>query len=69
MAKNNAMNIKLIMKNIIERAPGEIKAILNTESHNADTWFEFLKGAENASWIAFPEKIVNRVSEEGDRKS
>lgn len=61
LARNGAIKVELLVKNVIARAPVDIKSILNSEAKKSKSWFEFKKGAENAAWIAFPEKIVARV--------
>lgn len=68
MATNGAIKTELLVKNVIARAPCDIKAILNDEAYGANSWFEFKKGAEGATWIAFPERIVQRVEKYNPQK-
>lgn len=49
-----------MVKNVIARTRGDIKAILKEEAHRAKSWFEFKRGAEGATWMAFPERILHR---------
>lgn len=50
------------MKQVIARSPVEVKALLLQAINGGCNWNDFMKYAENASWIAFPEKIVNSLS-------
>lgn len=58
----------MLVKNVIARAPGDIKAILNEEAYRLKSCFEFMKRYESTTWIAYPERIVQRVESNGPRE-
>ncbi|MGL6008340.1 MAG: hypothetical protein ACRC1D_02700 [Culicoidibacterales bacterium] len=52
------------MRQVIARSPAGLKSLLLQVAQQGVEWEEFLRQAENAAWVVFPERIVGRVSEE-----
>ncbi|KAF9750335.1 hypothetical protein NGRA_3459, partial [Nosema granulosis] len=47
---------------IVQKAPSDIKALLYQTSCVVTTWEEFIQKGEEIAWIAFPDKMLSRVS-------
>ena len=58
LARKGTIQVEMLVNHVVARAPMELKAILNSEAHVAQSWSAFRRQAEKAAWIAFPEKIV-----------
>ncbi|KAI5148608.1 hypothetical protein ENBRE01_0423 [Enteropsectra breve] len=58
-----------LMRQVISRSPAGIKSILLQCLFAEDTWEIFLGTAEKAAWVAFPEKVIGRVSNDYDNKT
>lgn len=61
LATSGSIKTELLVKNVIAWAPVDIKAILNDEAHRANSLFDFKRGVEGATWIAYPENIIHSV--------
>lgn len=46
------------------RSPGDIKSLLLQAASQSGTWGAFIKKAEDAAWVAFPERIINEIARE-----
>jgi hypothetical protein len=60
--ERGCVNAEPLMKQVIVRAPSELKSILLQGAQNGATWNEFIRYAENSGWVAFPEKVVNSIN-------
>ncbi|KAF9761362.1 hypothetical protein NGRA_2700 [Nosema granulosis] len=47
---------------IVQKVPSDIKALLYQTSCVVSTWEEFIQKDEEIAWIAFPDKMLSRVS-------
>ncbi|KAF9762119.1 hypothetical protein NGRA_2199 [Nosema granulosis] len=54
---------------IVQKAPSGIKALFYQTSCAVTTWEEFVQKGEEISWIAFPDKILSRVSAQYTRQN
>ncbi|KAI5150401.1 hypothetical protein ENBRE01_1475 [Enteropsectra breve] len=58
------INATHLMRQVIARSPAGIKSILIQTAQSGATWEDFLKQGEDAAWMAFPEKITGRITDE-----
>ncbi|KAF9763573.1 Paraneoplastic antigen-like protein 5 [Nosema granulosis] len=56
------ISITALAQMIVQKAPSDIKALLYQTSCVVTTWEEFIQKGEEIAWIAFPDKILSRVS-------
>lgn len=73
MLRRGCLNKPHLMKEVIARAPSEMKSMLLRMVFDSYDWDSFRKRAENYSWVAFPNNILKPVQiqeaqEEGDSK-
>ncbi|KAI5151821.1 hypothetical protein ENBRE01_2410 [Enteropsectra breve] len=64
--RRKCINLEALIKQVIVRSPGDIKSLLLQAAQNSPNWQSFVKSAEDAAWIAFPERIINECSIESD---
>jgi hypothetical protein len=50
------------MRQVIARSPAGLKSLLLQVGQVGVQWEEFLRQAENAAWVVFPDKIVGRIN-------
>ncbi|KAF9760594.1 Retrovirus-related Pol polyprotein from transposon [Nosema granulosis] len=62
--KKNYMNIVPLTQVVINKSPGDMKALLLQAAETAQSWDSFIKRAENVAWIAFPDHTLNRVEQD-----
>ncbi|KAF9760730.1 hypothetical protein NGRA_3042 [Nosema granulosis] len=58
------MIAQALWQKIIERSPAEIQGLLYQAACTATGWEQFVKTAEEVSWIAYPQSTVSQLSEE-----
>lgn len=51
------MNVQALTKQVISKSPSELRALLWQTAIGSPDWATFLRQAEGAAWIAFPERI------------
>lgn len=59
--EGKGISVSHLMREVISRAPAGIKSLLLQIAGNGASWETFLREAENAAWIVFPEKILGGV--------
>ncbi|MGL5708894.1 MAG: reverse transcriptase domain-containing protein [Aeromonas sp.] len=52
------------MRQVIARSPAGLKSLLLQVASQGVEWEEFLRQAESAAWVVFPERIIGRVIED-----
>ena len=62
MLRRGCLTNEHLMKQVIVRAPVDIKAMLLQLAYEGCDWDTFRSRAENTTWIAFPDNIINVVS-------
>lgn len=50
-----------LIKQVIVRSPGDIKSLLLPAVETSSSWPGFVKKAEEAARVAFPERIINEL--------
>lgn len=60
--------INSLIKQVISKSPLELKAMLWQTACSSPDWTRFLRQAEEASWIAFPEQTSPLVCAIKERK-
>ncbi|KAI4292770.1 hypothetical protein PAPHI01_2044 [Pancytospora philotis] len=60
--RRGCINSEPLIKQVIVRSPGDIKSMLLQAASDSLDWTAFVTKAEEAAWIAFPEKVVNEVT-------
>jgi hypothetical protein len=58
------VNVEHIMRQVISRSPAGLKSLLLQVAHQCVGCEEFLRQAESAAWVVFPEQIIGRVENE-----
>ncbi|KAF9761071.1 hypothetical protein NGRA_2880 [Nosema granulosis] len=61
LSKRECINMKTLLKVTISKSPAEIKSLLYQYACSVENWNMFIKQAEGASWLPFPERDVCRV--------
>ncbi|KAF9760593.1 Retrovirus-related Pol polyprotein from transposon [Nosema granulosis] len=62
--EKECINMKSLVRLTISKSPSEIKSLLYQFACTSGNWSNFIKETEEASWLAFPEKAINRVGSE-----
>ena len=62
MLRRGCLTNEHLMKQVIVRAPVDIKAMLLQLAYEGCDWDTFRSRAENTTWIEFPDNIINVVS-------
>lgn len=53
-----------LMKEIIIRSPGNLRLqLLRLQINNSISWEWFIRDAEKAAWVGFPEMLVNQIED------
>ncbi|KAF9762395.1 hypothetical protein NGRA_2048 [Nosema granulosis] len=53
--------MEFLLKLTISKAPSELKSLLFQYACSSGDWNNFIKQAEEASWMAFPDRSINSV--------
>ncbi|KAF9744316.1 hypothetical protein NGRA_3578, partial [Nosema granulosis] len=57
--------LEVIAQMVVEKTPGEIRAYLYQKGLSISSWEEFVQAAEEMICMAFPERMVARLRNEG----
>ncbi|KAF9762051.1 Retrovirus-related Pol polyprotein from transposon 17.6 [Nosema granulosis] len=58
-----SMNAESLAQVIIGKSPNTIKPLLFQAMEHSNDWHTFIQRAEQVAWLAFPDKILNRISD------
>ncbi|KAF9758233.1 Retrovirus-related Pol polyprotein from transposon, partial [Nosema granulosis] len=59
--ERGCINMEFLLKLTISKAPSELKSLLFQYACSSGDWNTFIKQAEEASWMAFPDRSINSV--------
>jgi hypothetical protein len=56
------MNTTALVQVLIGKCPDNIKGLLFQAMEQCSDWTSFIQRAEQVAWLAFPDKVLNRVT-------
>jgi hypothetical protein len=60
--EQSLMNTSALVQVLIGKCPDNIKGLLFQAMEQCKDWSSFIQRAEQVAWLAFPDKLLNRVS-------
>ncbi|KAF9752795.1 Retrovirus-related Pol polyprotein from transposon opus, partial [Nosema granulosis] len=67
--ERNMMNTTALTQVLLTKSPDALKPLLFTAAEQANDWQSFIQRAEQVAFIAYPDKMLNRIEARGYNKA